>query len=77
MSICVELDAVTAQAVEALARQQQRSADAVVRDAVSAYVRGVQRELSPGMGQYRSGRSDVSSRVDELLQQAVEERQWP
>jgi len=35
------------------------------------------RPLPPGAGKYSSGRSDISSRDEEILREACEKGQWP
>ena len=63
MSLTIQLDQATAEAVQELAAEQQRSADEVVREALSAYVRSAKRVLPKGIGKYHSGRSDVSTQA--------------
>ena len=77
MSLTIQLDAATAEAVQEVAAEQHRSADEVVRDAVLEYARSTKRELPKGTGKYRSGRSDVSQRAREILRDATKEGRWP
>jgi predicted transcriptional regulator len=60
-----------------LAGVQGRTQADVIRLAVAQYVDQASRPLPRGIGAYDSGRSDVSARADELLEEAVEEREWP
>ncbi|HLQ44785.1 MAG TPA: ribbon-helix-helix protein, CopG family [Planctomycetaceae bacterium] len=77
MSLTIQLDPATAEAVQELAAEQQRSADEVVRDALSAYVRSAKRGLPKGIGKYHSGRSDVSTQARQILRDAARDGQWP
>ncbi len=77
MSLTIQLDPATAEAVQELADEQQRSADEVVRDALSAYVRSAKRALPKGIGKYHSGHSDVSTQARQILRDATRNGQWP
>lgn len=50
----------------------------LIRDAISEYVKKSDKELHqalpPGVGAYKSGRSDVSQRADELLKRAARKK---
>ena len=46
----------------------------IIRDAIAAYAPKISRPLPKGIGAYRSGRSDVSERAEELLREAARER---
>jgi hypothetical protein len=39
----------------------------LIRAALAGFAHGNPRPLPPGVGRYRSGRSDVSQRADEIL----------
>jgi Ribbon-helix-helix protein, copG family len=57
--------------LEELASEEGRSQGEVVREALLVY-RGQQTRPAPkGIGKYRSGRSDVSARAEELLREAA------
>jgi hypothetical protein len=56
---------------------QGRSQAEVVRDAVMQYVRQASRPEPKGIGAYRSGRSDISERAEELLKAATRGGQCP
>ena len=45
----------------------------LIREALSAFGHGNPRPLPPGVGRYRSGRSDVSQHADEILGRAVKQ----
>lgn len=77
MSLIVELDERTADVVQAIAADEKRSASEVIRDALAAYAKVGKRPLPTGAGQYRSGRSDTSQKVDDILGKAVKEGAWP
>ena len=77
MTLTIQLDAATAEAVQVVAAEQQRSADEVVRDAVLEYARSAKRELPKGTGKYRSGRSDISQRARDILRDATMDGLWP
>ncbi|MFM9961026.1 MAG: ribbon-helix-helix protein, CopG family [Planctomycetaceae bacterium] len=77
MSLTIELDPTTAEAVQELADEQQRSADDVVRDALSAYMRSAKRPLPKGIGKYHSGHSNVSMQARQILRDATRNGQWP
>ena len=71
MSRTIQLDPGTAEAVQELANEQQRSADEVVSDAFSAYVRSAKRAFPKGIGKYHSGHSDVSTQARQILRDAT------
>ncbi len=77
MSLTIQLDPVTSEAVQELANEQQRSADEVVREAVSAYVRSATTPLPQGIGKYHSGRGDVSTQARQILRDAAKDGRWP
>ena len=77
MSLTIQLDPVTSEAVQELANEQQRSADEVVREAVSAYVRSATTSLPQGIGKYHSGRGDVSTQARQILRDAAKDGRWP
>ena len=56
---------------------EQRSAGEVIHDALAIYAAAGKRPLPKGAGKYRSGRSDTSANVDEILTDAVKEGLWP
>ena len=77
MSLTVELDEQTAAVVQKLAANEQRSASEVIHDALAVYAGFRKRPLPKGAGKYRSGRTDTSASVDEILADAVKEGLWP
>jgi hypothetical protein len=68
----LELEDETAQTLERLAREQNRPTGEVIREALAVYSGSVLRNIR-GSGAYRSGRSDVSERAEELLRASVRE----
>ena len=77
MPLTVELDEQTAAVVQALAAGENRSASEVIRDAMAAYASVGKRPLPKGAGKYRSGRTDTSEKVDDILRDAVRDGIWP
>lgn len=65
------LEEETAEALKRLADLQGRSAAEVIRDALAAYTSKAERPSPKGVGAYRSGRSDVSERAEDLLREAA------
>ena len=77
VKITVTFDEATVLSLRQLAQAQGRSQAELVRDAVMQYVRQAHRPEPKGIGAYRSGRSDISGRAEELLKLVTRERQWP
>jgi hypothetical protein len=75
-AMTVELNGEIVEELRRLAAAQERSETEIVREALSAYLRGV-RPLPKGMGRYRSGQGNVSEQARDLLRQAVKDNQWP
>jgi hypothetical protein len=65
------LDEETDVTLKQLARAQGRSQAAVIREALAVYATSADRPRPAGVGAYRSGRSDVSTRAEELLRAAA------
>lgn len=71
----VYLDADDYRRLREMAREQGTSAASLVRDAVSLYTRSAQKRRKPrSLGAGRSGRNDLSERVDELLRGMGEDK---
>ena len=77
MSLTVELDEHAAAVVQELAASEKRSATEVINTALVVYACVRERPLPKGAGKYRSGRTDTSAKVDEILAEAVKEGRWP
>ncbi len=77
MTVTVELDEQTAAVVQAIAEGEHRSPSEVIHDALAAYANTGKRPLPKGAGKYRSGRTETSEKVDEILRDAVKEGLWP
>jgi len=75
-SITVQLNDDVAQDLRRLAEEQERTETDIVCEAVTAYVRTA-RPLPKGMGQFHSGRPNVSEHARDLLRQAAKDKQWP
>jgi hypothetical protein len=65
------LEETTAHALEELASEEGRSQGEVIHEALLIYKSRQARPAPKGVGEYRSGRSDISERADELLRQAA------
>lgn len=76
VSIQVQLDDETGELVRRLAAAQDRSECDIVRDAVVAYAQAG-RPMPKGIGQFHSGRQDVSETARNILRDAVKEGRWP
>lgn len=72
----VYLDPETAVALRNLAEREQRPQAELIREAVSEYTQRAQPPLPPGTGKYRSGRTDISERAEELLAEATRDKAW-
>ena len=73
----IELDAETARALRRAAAREGTTAAALAVAVLQEYARGVGRPLPRGIGAYDSGRSDVSSRAEELLWSEARKRRRP
>lgn len=62
-------------AIRQLAERQQRPQAQLIREALTRYLKHAQRQALrpevPGIGAYRSGRSDVSVQAEKLLRDAA------
>jgi len=74
MKTTLELEAETAEMLERLAREQDRPPGDVIREALAVYSARSSSATIRGIGAYRSGRSDVSERAEELLRASARER---
>ncbi len=73
----VYVDEDVAVALRHRASVERRSQAELIREALRRYVEEVEhseRPPIPGIGRYRSGRTDVSDRAEDLLRQAARER---
>lgn len=64
-------------ALRQLAQREQRSQAAIIRAALERYVNTAKEKVAPplpGMGGYRSGRSDVSENAETILREAARQR---
>ena len=73
----VYLEADLALALRQLSTAQGRPQAALIREALATYTRRATYPKPKRTSDYRSGRSDVSERAEELIRQAVRERRWP
>ena len=70
----VYLDDEIALAIRQLAETQKCSQAEIIRDALRKYIKQTSRRGRPalsGVGAYRSGRSDVSEKAEDLLRKAA------
>jgi len=70
----IELDAETDLALREAAAREGMTPSALAAVVLRHYARGVGRPAPRGIGAYRSGRSDVSSRVEHLLRSAARKK---
>jgi metal-responsive CopG/Arc/MetJ family transcriptional regulator len=70
----VYLDETVALRVRQMARTAGRSQAEVIRDALETYTQEAERPRPTGIGGYRSGRSDVSKKAEEILRGAARKR---
>jgi hypothetical protein len=74
----VYLEELIAQQLRGLARLQKRSQAELIREALARFVEGesrvMERPVPVGVGQFRSARSDIGSRAEELLRRAARSR---
>lgn len=61
----------TLQTLLQLAKAQGRSQSEIIREALAIYKERGPRPTPKGIGAYRSGRSDVSERAEDLLREAA------
>jgi hypothetical protein len=64
----------TVQTLKQLANDEGCSESDVIREALVVYQAARLRPLPKGVGDYRSGRADVSARAEELLRMAARGR---
>ncbi|HUG81860.1 MAG TPA: ribbon-helix-helix domain-containing protein [Bryobacterales bacterium] len=68
----------TMHSLQRISRARSRPQSEIIRDALRRYVRqaekSISRPLPPGVGKYRSGRSDVSEKAEEILRRAARKR---
>ena len=65
-----------AQALRQLSAAQRRPQAEMIREALANYTRQAPRPALTGIGKYKSGRSDISERTDDLLKTAARKRRW-
>ena len=60
-----------------LASVQGRSQAEIIREAIESYTnKSLERPRPKGIGEYDSGRTDVSERAKELMRRAARSRRW-
>jgi hypothetical protein len=74
----VYLDEKVVARLQELSRIRHRSQAELIRDALSGFVDQelLSRPQPIGVGQFRSGRSDIGSRAEELLRKAARQRSF-
>ena len=73
----VYLDPEVALCLRQLSEVEGRPQAEIIRHALAAYTRRAARPKPKGIGLYRSGRTDVSQKSEELLRRAIKARRWP
>jgi hypothetical protein len=73
----VELTPVTALLLERLAEARGCTTQELIREALEQYTNQSVGAVPSRAGRLRSGHSDTSSRVEELLDEAHERGEWP
>ncbi len=68
------LEEETAKTLHQLATSRGKREEDIIRDALAVYAPEISRPLPKGIGAYRSGRSDVSEKAEELLREAARQR---
>jgi len=72
----VYLDQDVAIRLRQLAESEGRTRAEIVREAVCRYTGAAKRPMPPGIGRYSSGRSDISERAEEILNDAAARKKW-
>ena len=72
----VYLDQDVAILLRQLAESEGRTQAEIVREAVRRYTCASKRPMPPGIGGYSSGRSDISERAEEILNNAAAHKKW-
>lgn len=75
-SLHIDLDEDLALSLRHLAEREQRSESEIVSEALAVFVQS-RRPLPKGVGQYHSGRSDVSEQARTILRNDAKEGRWP
>jgi metal-responsive CopG/Arc/MetJ family transcriptional regulator len=74
----VYLEEDIAMAIRHVAESQNRSQAEIIREALAKYIKEVERKTRrpriSGVGAYRSGRSDVSERAEEILKELARKK---
>jgi hypothetical protein len=72
----VYMDSEIALTLRQLAAIQRRPQAEIIREAILAYTKSAGRPRPKGVGAYKSGRTDVSQRAEELMRNAARRRRW-
>jgi predicted transcriptional regulator len=72
----VYLDNEVALALRQLAASQGRPQAELIREALASYTKNSTRPLPAGMGKFRSGRTDISSRAKDILRKTITKTGW-
>lgn len=76
VSLNVQLEDAAADVLRQLAAEQNRTESEILQEALAAFAQS-RRPLPKGIGKYRSGQSDTSTRARQILRDAAKEGQWP
>jgi hypothetical protein len=72
----VYLDEDTSLSLKYLSQTQNRSCSQIAREAIHDCAERARRIALPGVGEYSSGRSDLSDRTEEILEDAARRKLW-
>lgn len=72
----IYLEAETALTLRRIAATEKRSQAEVIRAAIRRYTQRAALPKPPGMGEFRSGRGDVSEKAEAVLRKAAREKRW-
>jgi hypothetical protein len=72
----VYMDSEVALTLRQLAAIERRPQAEIIREAILAYTKSAGRPRPKGIGAYKSGRTDVSARAEELMRSAARRRRW-
>jgi transcriptional regulator of met regulon len=72
----VYMDSEVALTLRQLAAIQRRPQAEIIREAILAYTKSAGRPRPKGVGAYKSGRTDISERAEDLMRRAARSRRW-
>jgi len=72
----IYLEEETALTLRRIAAKEKRPQAEIIRAAIRRYTQRAAHPKPPGLGEFRSGRGDVSERAEALLRKAAREKRW-